>query len=77
VARLNLRDMIEDVGPEAERLFKARAGFDVPDVEVPLELWVGADGRPARVTMKTNVNGYKMRFAADILEFGPKVAADG
>jgi hypothetical protein len=24
--------------------------------------------------MKTNVNGYKMRFAADILEYGPKVA---
>ena len=68
---VDVKAIAESEGEMAEDAYAARLGKEA--LVLPVELWVGEDGRPVRVALKSAFGGNRLSYTADVLEYGPKV----
>jgi len=68
---VNVRDLAEKTGGETakrfERVFRGR------DLVLPIEAWIGEDGRPARLTVQAGSGTPSINLTIDVLQYGVPV----
>jgi hypothetical protein len=60
---VNVREMAEETGGKTEQFYEDKAGN--ADVFIPIEVWIGDDGRPARIAIDAKTTTVR----ADMLEY--------